>query len=111
LGAAKGHLPADLHDELDIFASHVRAVLTEQPAVNGLLREIAAVPTADGIDALDNLLSGEQRETELLAQQYRRYLLIFAAALVALLPSTPIPAHRVSSSQCASRISWRTLCA
>ena len=85
LGAAKGHLPADLYDELDIFDSHIRAVLTEQPAVNGLLREIAAVPTAAGIDALDNLLSGEQREAENLAQQYRRYLLIFAAALVALL--------------------------
>lgn len=85
LGAAKGRLPADLYDELDIFASHVRAVLTEQPAVNGLLREIAEVPTASGIDALDNLLSGDQREAEILAQQYRKYLLIFAAALVALL--------------------------
>ncbi|MEA3177107.1 MAG: two-component system, NtrC family, sensor kinase [Gammaproteobacteria bacterium] len=85
LDSDKRHLPAERYDELDIFASHVRAVLTEQPAVNGLLREIAAVPTAAGIDALDNLLSGDQRETEILAQQYRKYLLIFAAALVALL--------------------------
>jgi signal transduction histidine kinase len=79
------HLPADLNAELDIFASHVRAVLTEQPAVNALLQEIAAVPTAADIDALDNLLSGNQRQTEILAQQYRKYLLVFAAALVALL--------------------------
>jgi signal transduction histidine kinase len=85
LDSAKQHLPASLHDEVDIFASHIRAVLTEQPAVDGLLREIAAVPTAAGIDALDNLMSGDQRESEILAQRYRKCLLIFAAALVALL--------------------------
>ena len=85
LSSEKKHLPVDLDGKLDIFASHVRAVLIEQPAVNALLREIAAVPTAADIDVLDNLLSGDQRETQILAQQYRKYLLIFAAALVALL--------------------------
>jgi two-component system, NtrC family, sensor kinase len=76
--------PAGVRDELNVFAAHVRAVLREQPAVNGLLNSIAVVPTAASIDALDNVLAGEQREAELQTQQYRKYLLIFSAALAAL---------------------------
>jgi two-component system, NtrC family, sensor kinase len=76
--------PASVRVELSVFAAHVRAVLREQPAVNGLLSSIAAVPTAASIDALDNELAAEQREAELQTQQYRKYLLIFSAALAAL---------------------------
>ena len=84
LSAAKGRLPATVRDSLDIFVSHVRTVLREQPEVNELLAGIAAVPTAVRIDALDNILSSEQREAQRQAQGYRRYLLIFATALAGL---------------------------
>jgi two-component system NtrC family sensor kinase len=84
VGAGKGHLPASVGGALDIFASHVRTVLREQPEVNTLLYGIAAVPTEARINALDNALSSEQREAEGRAQQYRKYLLLFAAALAGL---------------------------
>jgi signal transduction histidine kinase len=84
LDASYGRLPMSVRDSLDIFASHVRTVLREQPEVNELLNGIAAVPTAARIDALDNALGNEQREDVVQAQQYRQYLLIFAAALAGL---------------------------
>ena len=61
-----------------IFASHARTVLREQPKVNGLLREIAAVRTTASIENLDRILAGEQKEVELQTQQDRQYLLIFS---------------------------------
>jgi two-component system NtrC family sensor kinase len=84
LGAGNRHLPASVRETLDIFASHVRTVLREQPEVNGLLNSIAAVPTAAHIDGLDNVLASEQRDAVVQAQQNRKYLLIFAAALAGL---------------------------
>jgi two-component system, NtrC family, sensor kinase len=84
LGADKGRFPGSASEGLDIFASHIRTVLREQPEVNGLLIGIAAVPTAARIDALDNILSSEQRDAEAQARQYRKYLLSFAAALAGL---------------------------
>ncbi len=79
-----GWLSANVQDALDIFDSHVRAVLREQPEVNGLLDSITQVPTAAHIDAIDNMLSAEQRDGEVRAQRYRKFLLLFAAALAAL---------------------------
>lgn len=77
-------LPAPVKDGLGIFTSHVRAVLREQPLVNGLLRDIAAVPTTARIDEFDRLLGDEQVQVLQRTQQDRQYLLIFAAALCAL---------------------------
>jgi two-component system, sensor histidine kinase and response regulator len=74
-------LPASSKDRADIFASHVTAVLREQPEVNSLLNSIGSVPTAARIDAIDNILSSGQREADLRAQNSRRYLLLFSAAL------------------------------
>jgi two-component system NtrC family sensor kinase len=84
MGAGNGHLPAGVRESMDIFASHVRTVLREQPEVNGLLNSIVAVPTAARIDALDNVLASEQRDAVVQAQQNRKYLLMFAAALAGL---------------------------
>jgi signal transduction histidine kinase len=84
MGAGNRHLPASVRETMDIFASHVRTILREQPEVNGLLNSIAAVPTAARIDALDNVLASEQRDAVVQAQQNRKYLLIFAAALAGL---------------------------
>jgi two-component system, sensor histidine kinase and response regulator len=78
-------MPPELKDRADIFALHLRAVLREQPEVSALLASISAVPAAEAIDVIDNILSDEQRETERRAQTYRRYLLIFSAGIACLL--------------------------
>jgi signal transduction histidine kinase len=75
---------AAVRQDLEILVAHVRTVLREQPQVNELLSGIAAVPTAASMDAIDNALSLEQRAYGLRAQQYRRYMLMFAAALAGL---------------------------
>lgn len=74
-------LPGSVRESMAIFDSHVRTVLREQPEVNALLIGIAAVPTAARIDAIDNMLSAEQRDAEAQSRRYRKYLLTFAAAL------------------------------
>jgi two-component system, NtrC family, sensor kinase len=84
LEATKARISATVSESLDILASHVRTVLREQPVVNELLSNIAAVPVATRIDDLDSLLSNEQRDNGIQSQRYRRYLLIFATALAAL---------------------------
>jgi signal transduction histidine kinase/DNA-binding response OmpR family regulator len=78
-------MPPDVKERADIFALHVRAVLREQPEVSALLTSISAVPAADAIDVIDNILSDEQREFERRAQTYRLYLLIFSAGIAGLL--------------------------
>ncbi len=85
LEAGKRGLQAATAEGLDIFLAHVGALLREQPVVNELLDSIAAVPVAARIDAIDSILGNEQRQNEMQAAQFRRYLLIFAAALAALL--------------------------
>ena len=90
LAAAGEGAPPSVRRGLQIFSLHVRTVLREQAVVNGLLAGMAAVPTAAGIDALDNLLSAEQREASLRAQTSRQYLLLFAAGLVCLLAYTAV---------------------
>jgi len=84
LAAAGKSQSSKIQDDLGIFSSHVRAVLREQPLVNGLLRTIAQVPTTAHIDEIDRLLGGEESRIEARVQQDRQYLLIFAAALVGL---------------------------
>jgi two-component system, NtrC family, sensor kinase len=72
-------------DGLMIFTAHVQTVMREQPLVDALLKDVAAVPTAARIDAIDNLLGKEQRENSGQDRRYRQYLLIFAAAMSGLL--------------------------
>lgn len=84
LSTATYALPPDIADAPEIFVAHVRTVLREQPEVNSLLSSIAAVPTTERLDRLDGLLSRAHRAAEAQALVYRRYLLIFAAALALL---------------------------
>ncbi|MBX3587381.1 MAG: response regulator [Ramlibacter sp.] len=75
----------ETQDMLDIFSSHVQAVLREQRIVDDLLDQIALVPTGQRIDAIHNQLSRSQQGAAAQNKQYRQFLLIFSAALVALL--------------------------
>ena len=85
LDAHEKYLSPEPHQSVDIFASHVSTVLREQPVVSELLKSIAAIPVAARVDDLDQLLSEEQQQADRRAQEYRRYLLILAVALAALL--------------------------
>ncbi|MBI3759940.1 MAG: histidine kinase, partial [Deltaproteobacteria bacterium] len=78
-------LAPDTRERLVLFNAHVRTVLREQKIVNELLGDIASVPTAARIDAINDLLSTRQQRAAAQNQQYRGYLLIFSAVLVALL--------------------------
>ena len=84
LVTASAKLPADISDRVDIFSAHVRTVLREHREVNGLLNSIAAAPTSARIDDINHLLNSEQQRAAGQAQQYRQYLLLFAAVLVGL---------------------------
>ncbi len=84
LDAAGRMAPAELGDRLAIFAAHVGTVLREQPHAARLLSEITATPTATRIGALGNDLSAHQRERGERNAAYRRYMLVFAAALIGL---------------------------
>ncbi|MES2118742.1 MAG: DAHL domain-containing protein [Pseudomonadota bacterium] len=68
-----------------IFSAHARTALREQGRVDALLAAIAAAPTGQRLDALDRLLSEQQRRRYTQAQLYRQFLLLFAAALLVLL--------------------------
>ncbi|ABE46699.1 histidine kinase [Polaromonas sp. JS666] len=78
-------LPSDVRERLEIFGAHVRTILREQKVVNQLLGSITVVPTATRIDELNNTLSAEQQRATIQSGQYRGYLLIFSAVMVALL--------------------------
>ena len=77
--------PEDIRERLDIFGVHVRTILREQKTVNQLLGRIIAVPTAAMIDAISNAMTVEHQHAEVQLDQYRAYLLMFSAVLVALL--------------------------
>ncbi len=79
----KNFLPS-IADRVNIFIAHVQTVLREQGLVNELLKNIAAEPTAARIDTINNSLNIEQRLNSELTQQYRHYLILFAAALIGL---------------------------
>jgi len=76
-------LSAPTVERIDIFAAHVRTVIREQRGVDALLAEIAAVDTAASIDEIGNRLGREQRRAEERNREYREYLLVFAAVLLA----------------------------
>ncbi len=85
LAAMRGGLAGQLRPRLDIFLAHVRTVLRENDAVLQLLERIAAVPTAAHLDRVHAILTGRQQRAALQLQRHRTYLLLFAAALSALL--------------------------
>lgn len=82
--ALKKNLSSNIVDSVNIFIAHVQTVLREQGLVYELLKNIAAEPTAARIDTINNSLNIEQRLNSELTQQYRHYLILFAAALIGL---------------------------
>jgi signal transduction histidine kinase len=85
LAAIGARWPQPVAARTDSFLLHVRTVLREHTLVNSLLGRIAAAPTGQSIDAIHaRLKEGQQHAAQQLGL-YRRYLVIFAAALIGLL--------------------------
>ena len=85
LAVNKERLPADFHLPVDILSNHIALILREQPRVNTLLEQIAAVPVAERLDELTTHLNLDQQASDLIDQKYHNYLLVFSTLLVALL--------------------------
>ncbi|VVN99842.1 DAHL domain-containing protein [Pseudomonas fluorescens] len=85
LAVNKERLPQEFHSPVEILSNHIALVLREQPVVNGLLEQIAAIPVAERLDDITNLLNREQQQAEAIEQKYHFSLLVFSSLLVALL--------------------------
>lgn len=69
---------------LTSFVDLVHTLLQEQITVHDLVEQIVATPTDKYFDEIATTLNEEQRRTTEHVQQYRRYMLGFSAALIAL---------------------------
>ena len=85
LAVNKALLPSEFHAPLDILSNHIQLILREQPLVNRLLEQIAAIPLAARLDDLTTHLNLDQQAADRIERQYHRYLLVFSTLLVALL--------------------------
>ncbi|MET0847559.1 MAG: DAHL domain-containing protein [Pseudomonas sp.] len=81
----KLRLPEEFHSPLDVLDNHIRLILREQPVVNRLLESIEAVPVAERLDSITDLLNNDQQRTDAINQRYHLYMLVFSALLVLLL--------------------------
>ncbi|WP_223542187.1 DAHL domain-containing protein [Pseudomonas sp. BF-RE-26] len=78
-------LPGEFHTPIRILSNHVALILREQPLVNALLEDIEAVPVADRLDDITNMLNLDQQRSEKIDKKYHLYLLVFSGLLVLLL--------------------------
>ncbi|NWC11738.1 GHKL domain-containing protein [Pseudomonas agarici] len=85
VGVDQRRLPATFKAPMDILLNHVQLILREQPLVNTLLDDIAAVPVSESLDAITDQLNQDQQITDRIDRQYHLYLLIFSALMVVLL--------------------------
>ncbi|MET0384085.1 MAG: DAHL domain-containing protein [Burkholderiaceae bacterium] len=84
LALMKTKVPAPIAARIDVFLMHVRIALREQSTADDLVREIASLPTARGIDAIVDIVSAGQQSNANLLQFYRTCLLAFAGAVLML---------------------------
>jgi signal transduction histidine kinase len=85
LGVNKQRLPEQFHSPIDIMSNHIALIVREQPVVNRLLENIEAVPVAQRLDDMTNLLNTDQQRTDAVDQRYHFYMLVFSVLLVLLL--------------------------
>lgn len=85
LGVNKQRLPEQFHGPIDILSNHVALILREQPVVNRLLENIEAIPVAERLDTITDLLNKDQHQTDAIDQRYHFYMLVFSTLLVLVL--------------------------
>jgi diguanylate cyclase (GGDEF)-like protein len=75
----------DLRERLVLLATHARIILEQRMAGDAIIRLIAAVPTASGIDALADAFDTQFKGMLNEKQRYRTYLVGYSAFLLILL--------------------------
>jgi len=75
-------LPQDFQAPIRILSNHISLILREQPIVNRLLEEIEAVPVAERLDNITNMLNRDQQRVEKIDRKYHFYLLLFSVLLM-----------------------------
>jgi signal transduction histidine kinase len=85
LGVNKERLPEQFHSPIDILSNHIALILREQPVVNRLLENIEAVPVAERLDDITNLLNQDQQRADAVDRRYHFYMLVFSTLLVLVL--------------------------
>ncbi|MCX2899455.1 DAHL domain-containing protein [Pseudomonas mandelii] len=78
----KERLPEQFHSPIDILSNHISLILREQPLVNELLQNIEAIPVAERLDDITDLLNTDQQKTEAVDQRYHFSMLVFSVLLV-----------------------------
>ncbi|AWM94062.1 histidine kinase [Pseudomonas sp. 31-12] len=81
----KLRLPEEFHSPLEVLNNHIELILREQPVVNRLLENIEAIPVAERLDGITDLLNNDQQRTDAVNQRYHFYMLVFSVLLVLLL--------------------------
>lgn len=77
--------PESLREPLRLLIRHARIVRRQRDVEDGLLAQIDAVPTAQGIDELDGALDQEFRNLLQDKQRYRTWLFVYSGFLLLLL--------------------------
>ncbi|UVM51667.1 GHKL domain-containing protein [Pseudomonas sp. B21-015] len=85
LDVNKERLPEQFHSPITILSNHIALILREQPIVNRLLENIAAIPVAERLDDINGLLNQDQQRTDSINQRYHLFMLVFSTLLVLLL--------------------------
>jgi len=80
-----GPLAPEQRARLAVFVSHARTVLRERAAVNALLQQIAAVPLAHSMDAIQGLLQAQEQRAAAASEDEARWLAVLAATLALVL--------------------------
>ncbi|MEN3296749.1 MAG: diguanylate cyclase, partial [Burkholderiales bacterium] len=74
-----------IRERLDLLITHARIILQQRGAGDAMIRFIAALPTASGIDELDDAFDTQFQDMLRENQRYRIYLLAYSAFLLFLL--------------------------
>ncbi|MGX1176642.1 DAHL domain-containing protein [Pseudomonas sp. R151218B TE3479] len=85
LDVNKERLPEGLLNSIEVLRRHIGVILREQPKVNELLLGIEAIPVADRLDTITNLLEKDQEKAAAKYERNHIYLLVFATFLVLIL--------------------------
>lgn len=85
LAVNKERLPVDFQVPIDTISKHIELILREQPKVDQLLEAIEAVPIAERLDVIAQMLDRDEQAALIAAQRYHFYLLVFSTLLVLLL--------------------------
>ncbi|AEV64673.1 DAHL domain-containing protein [Pseudomonas ogarae] len=81
----KERLPEGLLNSVEVLRRHIGVILREQPRVNELLLGIEAIPVADRLDTITQLLEKDQAKAAAKYERNHVYLLVFATLLVLIL--------------------------